>query len=76
MSRVITLKYAGRCSDCGSSLPVGARARWYGRGRVYGLDCHDHYTTSDGQAPRVSNFTTSGGTFTKCNCEDYPCCGH
>lgn len=34
------------------------------------------YTTGDGQAPRVSTFTTSGGTFTSCNCEDYPCCGH
>ena len=24
----------------------------------------------------VSYFTTSGGTFASCNCEDYPCCGH
>ena len=75
MAKTITLRYAGKCSDCGTPLPVGTRAKWYGRGRVYGLDCHDR-NTSDGRAPRVSSFTTSGGTFTSCNCEDYPCCGH
>lgn len=40
MAKTITLKYAGRCADCGTRLPVGTRAKWYGRGRVYGLDCH------------------------------------
>ena len=38
--RRITLKYSGTCADCGAFLPVGATARWYGRGRVYGLTCH------------------------------------
>ena len=39
--KTITLKFAGKCADCGAVLPVGTRARWYGRGRVYGLDCHE-----------------------------------
>jgi len=46
--KTITLKYAGKCADCGAALPVGTRARWYGRGRVYGLTCHEdtrHHTT-------------------------------
>jgi len=41
MRRTITLKYPGTCKDCKASLPAGSRARWYGRGRVYGLDCHE-----------------------------------
>ena len=41
MVRTITLKYAGRCKDCGADLAVGEKAKWYGRGKVYGLDCHD-----------------------------------
>lgn len=40
MGRIITLKYQGVCADCGAMLPVGSKARWYGRGRVYGLHCH------------------------------------
>ena len=40
-SRSITLKYQATCRDCGAGLPEGTEARYYGRGRVYGLDCHD-----------------------------------
>ena len=40
MAKIITLKYAGKCADCGAELPAGSRARWYGRGKIYGLDCH------------------------------------
>ncbi len=39
--KTITLKFEGKCADCGAVLAVGSRARWYGRGRVYGLDCHE-----------------------------------
>ena len=39
--KTITLKFAGKCVDCGAVLPVGTTARWYGRGRVYGLTCHE-----------------------------------
>ena len=38
--RRITLKFAGKCTDCGAELAVGSTARWYGRGRIYGLTCH------------------------------------
>ena len=35
----ITAKYEGRCADCGAMLPVGAKARYYGRGIMYGITC-------------------------------------
>ena len=38
--RRIILKFPGTCADCGAALPVGSTARWYGRGRIYGLSCH------------------------------------
>ena len=40
MVRNITLKYAGYCQDCSAPLPVGSKAKWYGRGKVYGIGCH------------------------------------
>ncbi len=40
-SRTITLRYAATCRDCGAGLPEGTQARYYGRGRVFGLDCHN-----------------------------------
>ena len=76
MAKTITLRYAGTCKTCGVRLPVGSQAKWTGHGRVHCLDHYGSHTTRDGQAPRVDAFTTSGGTFTRCNCEDYPCCGH
>jgi len=77
MTKTITLKYAGTCQNCGQRLTAGSRAHWHGRGKVSCLSCSEPaHTTSDGQKPKVSYFTTSGGTFASCNCEDYPCCGH
>ena len=38
--RIIKLKYAARCKECGAVLPEGSKARYYGRGIVYGVDCH------------------------------------
>lgn len=38
---IITLKREATCADCGASLPVGARARWYRTGATYGLTCHE-----------------------------------
>ena len=52
MARTITLRYAARCADCGAQLPAGTRARWYRRGVVYGLACHD--TTAGGARPRTA----------------------
>ena len=45
MARKITLHYPGICTDCGSELPIGTTARYYGRGRIYGVECHDVPTT-------------------------------
>lgn len=36
----IELKFPATCKDCGAKLPVGAKARYYGPGRIYGMDCH------------------------------------
>ncbi len=41
MARTITLKYDATCLDCGTKLAAGERARYYGRGRVYGTECHE-----------------------------------
>ena len=41
MPRIITTKYPGNCADCGADIPEGADARYYGRGRIYGIGCHD-----------------------------------
>jgi hypothetical protein len=40
MAKTITLQYAATCRDCGAALKVGTKAKWYGRGRVYGIACH------------------------------------
>jgi len=41
MVRIITTRYPGNCADCGADIPEGADARYYGRGRIYGVGCHD-----------------------------------
>ena len=58
MRRVITLKYAGTCADCGAALAVGSLARYYGRGRVYGTECHSVDTGIHGRQDVCS---TCGG---------------
>jgi hypothetical protein len=40
--KIIELKYEGKCRDCGAALEVGSKAKWYGRGRVYGIGCHEN----------------------------------
>jgi hypothetical protein len=47
MAGRIVLKYPATCSDCGASLDAGQPARYYGRGRVYGLNCHAKPTSTD-----------------------------
>jgi hypothetical protein len=82
MAKTITTRYDGTCRDCGAFLPAGTRARWYGRGRVYGLSCHDrdgtrHWPTAqelaenDGLVEQEVQEAPHGGP-----CEDFPCCGH
>lgn len=47
--KTITLKYAAKCRDCGAELSPGTTARWYGRGRVYGLTCHEDSRVRQGR---------------------------
>ncbi len=86
--KIITLKFAGTCKECGETLPVGSRAKWYGRGRVYGLDCHPAVPRARFDADEPAGLTASRhdryGVYTHdgqrigctCGCIDYPCCGH
>jgi len=46
MKRIITLRYPATCADCGASLEAGDPARYYGRGRVYGTECHEKPATA------------------------------
>ena len=49
MATTITLKYSGYCQDCSAPLPVGTKAKWYGRGKVYGIECHAPKPLRDAQ---------------------------
>ena len=77
MARTITLKFAGTCADCGTKLGVGALARWYGRGRIYGIGCHP----KPGEAGEADNdglhWDSRRGAAVRGDgmCEDAPCCG-
>ena len=77
MAKTITLKFEGKCADCGATLPVGSTARWYGRGRVYGFDCHTKETSSNQKINTVYFPSTGGFVYqnSKGRCEDAPCCG-
>lgn len=48
MARTIRLEYPAKCKDCGTELPAGSEARYYGRGNVYGVKCHP-----DRRAPKA-----------------------
>ena len=76
----MTLRYAGKCRDCGIHLPAGSEGTWHGRGR--GISCPDCGGSVDGRPARgrVSNYATfsSGETVYQNRagrCEDAPCCG-
>lgn len=88
MARVITLRFAATCRDCGAHLPAGTRARYYGRGKVYGLDCHDDtrtaYENGDRSPGAVASHYDRRGVYSVDGrllgtvgprCEDAPCCG-
>lgn len=51
MPNTITLRYAAQCADCGTVIPAGHQARYYGRGRAYGLDCHEQVSRRRDAAP-------------------------
>lgn len=74
--RIIMLKWPATCRDCGAELEAGARARYYGRGKVYGVDCHEDTRKTEGgpgaRPRRRARAEDDGGG----RCEDFPCCGH
>lgn len=80
MARTITLRFPATCADCGAALEVGATARWYGRGKVYGTTCHAD-TRSDNfgrRRPRAQGQKLvwwGGKQVPGTRCEDAPCCG-
>ena len=41
MARIIKLRWPAVCRDCGTDLAPGVEARYYGRGRIFGVHCHD-----------------------------------
>ena len=74
MVRTITMKFAGTCKACATPLPAGTRARWTGRGKVFGLRCHaqaaDVVYGIDGLRWERGRAVQANGM-----CEDAPCCG-
>jgi len=57
MYRNLITKYDGSCADCGSELPAGSKARYYGRGRLYGIDCHEDAARTDSGPPILAALT-------------------
>ena len=76
MAKTITLKFPGVCADdlCGASLSVGDKGRWYGRGQVYGIGCHDK-VVADVDDAGIRWVVGRGGVRANGMCEDAPCCG-
>jgi len=74
MVKTITLKFPGKCKDCGTTLGVGTTALWYGRGVIYGRDCHDDKADADELG---ITWDSNKGVAVQWNgmCEDAPCCG-
>ena len=53
--KFIVLKFESKCADCGSTLPVGTKAKWYFRSRkVYGVGCHKKSESTYRQRPRTA----------------------
>jgi len=76
MAKTITLKFAGKCRDCDTVLAVGEKARWYGRGVVYGIGCHadNRLVEADNDGLRWDS-RRGGAVWGNGMCEDAPCCG-
>ena len=75
MAKTITLKFPGVCADdqCGASLAVGDKGRWYGRGRVYGIGCHDKVVAN--ASVDLQWVVGRGAVQGNGMCEDAPACG-
>ena len=57
MYRNLITKYDGSCADCGAELPAGSKARYYGRGRLYGIDCHEDTAKTSAAPPILAALT-------------------
>lgn len=44
MAKLMILRHDAECKACGEFLPAGTKAKWYGRGIVYGIGCHGSRT--------------------------------
>ena len=53
MKKAMTLRYDGVCKECGAHLPAGSQARYYGRGRIYGIGCHADTRSNGNARPRA-----------------------
>jgi hypothetical protein len=76
--RIITLKYDGTCRACGAHLKAGEQATWYGKGIVYGKNCHKgNQKIVNGKIGWVSTGSDGKEYYQNYNgrCEDAPCCG-
>lgn len=51
--RIINLREAAYCTDCGAYLAAGVRARYYGKDRIY-CETHDHARDDQGVARRYA----------------------
>ena len=80
----ISLKYEGKCRECGAALAAGETAYWYGKGKVYGIGCHSAPKGKDAWRRKLTRenpglIILGNGTEIwqnpKGRCEDAPCCG-
>jgi hypothetical protein len=76
--KIIYTKFATKCADanCGTEIAVGTKVKWYGRGKVYGIGCHDK--PSSFKSTSWVATTSSGAEIYQSRlgvCEDAPCCG-
>lgn len=55
MPGLIITQYDSTCRDCGAKLPAGSKARYYGRGYLYGVDCHPQLKGRDAAMKRAES---------------------
>lgn len=73
MSRTIVTRYEGKCHDCGTILAVGVQARYYGRGRLYGVDCHENTWATNTDQPILARCTQCDYAYEGDHCDNSAC---
>ena len=71
--REFRLKYPGQCLECQAELPIGSVARYYGRGRMYGTECHEQKSNGQAHKPsvRLIDILTEANDVAKKAYDDY-----